>query len=671
MYFYDLDYFPVPSVYNKTYRVENVEQQKPSIVKTIEDGIYEVDDQYKFYTNLSGQYHVLVYKFEYLEANVTLTKYRQLNTAEYFVCVKSDKIIPDVHVIKPKFNVDILHPETFDAVEYFKLDGARFLVKKDGLTVDILSRDKNVYACIKQYAEHIGTMSDSKQIFMKGELMQDKIYIFDAFIFGEILDMPYVERMNAIKISELNLTNKYHLEISKMHSTFKEAYGESESLPNDGIIIQPMYAEPYKWKPNKLNTVDFLVSNDLFVRKGANFLINFKSITNDKFNRRLITEYVNKYNGEIIELGIDGQFHRNRLDKNKPNAVGTYISSLNPKNTIPVSVMLGNDKLTVSYIITAKLEIIMHYYMHGSIIETQIDCIALKQIDNIIFTDKVLMLEDVSLDSSCVISNKITRDIIEYLEDEEINEKYDTFLLMNNALNISKLLNAAARKSSECAHIILTISANSDIPEHKDFRLSEKILLDNNQVSDEYRDLLNTYVVVYSKITKEKPIFVFVVGLMGSGKSGFIHNIRNYIHPPTKLNVMSIDDEVNNFISFHLYNTAQMYSDIRKKIDSQIDSRINAWIAAGESVVLETTKLDSDYVSHIKQTHKVIAIICNVTLEKLKDNIEKRNARNIRKTEVSKETYDKFQESKKTYINLVDELYEFRMEDKTFERLTS
>jgi nucleoside-diphosphate-sugar epimerase len=60
----------------------------------------------------------------------------------------------------------------------------------------------------------------------------------------------------------------------------------------------------------------------------------------------------------------------------------------------------------------------------------------------------------------------------------------------------------------------------------------------------------------------------------------------------------------------------------------------------------------------------------NRLVEILKDNIDKRNMRSIRKTTLSKESYDEFQIAKKNYISLADEAYKFQMTNGSFEQIT-
>ena len=665
-YYYDLDYFPISEDKSKTYnKITIIDETKPIIIKTIKDGVYHVSDQHLFYTSIPSKYDVLCYKFNYESIKVQVVKYKQSGTAEYMMCVKSEKLIESIEVIKTLYNTDLMHPVTFDLYKYYEIEKPVFLVKKDGVTINIIGFDNNVYACIEKFGRKIGVYSSQGQIFMKGELVDKTIYIFDAYIFGEILDCEFTERMKKIDLTSITLNDLYTVKISTVHDNFGECYNESKNMSNDGIIIQPPYEEPLKWKPSKFNTVDFLVDNDLYIRKGANGLISFKTLSNPKFNRKLIEEYRAKYEGEIVELGIDGSFHRNRLDKKRPNAINTYMSSLNPKAEVPVDLMVhAADKKNNTgqeYIFATKLNVILEKYMHGKILECGIDCITVKKIDNLIKKDNILQVLDEDIHKSCIVHSVINKTLLDYLSDESVKEKYDTVLIIHKiSNNIEQILEKLKNKVSNCAHVIITSASSNNTPS-----INTNINT-NNFTLTESDNSSNANIIVYSKVNNEKPLFIFVIGLMGSGKSRLINSIRNYIHPPTALNIINVDNEVTKFISYKLYNNDQTYQKIRKLIDPRINSHMNELISDGQSIILETTHIDNDYVNQLKRSHKVMIIICNVSVDKLRKNIEMRNYSNIRKTSFSQEQFDQFQKDKLRYHEMADELYEFDNEKGTF-----
>ena len=677
-YYYDVDYFPIVKDYHKEFKSVVInDQTKPSIVKTIKSGVYEINDSHLLYTIILGEYDVLLYKFKYEGISFQAIKYKQKDTASYTYCVKSENLVESINVIVPDYNTNLLIPISFDPYKYYAFDDPAYLVKKDGVTINLISEGNTLYACYGSFGIEIGKIdTDIKRIFCKAEEMGGSIYIFDAYIFGEILDLDFKSRMKKIDLGKIKFNDKYKILVSTVHEKFDDAMLESEKISNDGIIIQPPYDPPIKWKPSSLNTVDFYVDRDLFLRKGHNSLLNFKKIYNPKFNRNLIFNYVKIYNGEIIELGIDGSFHRNRLDKNKPNAVGTYTSILNPTTETSLGTMKGTDTDVVNYILSNELNRIFEHYMHGYVMESNLNCITIKSVDNLIERNNVIEILNGSIADSCINHFKINKNIPDYLlemSSDPNSKKADTIVVLNNpAIGIPKLLDLANLVTSECAHVVIK-TESKDIPEHANFKLTEVVELKNSKyrpfISDFLFNKIDSRIAVYTKKNKQKPLFIFVIGLMGSGKSIFIHNIRNYIHPPTQLNVINVDNEVAKHISYNLYNNEETYFKIRTKINAETDEKIARLIAEGQCIILESTKADEKYVNEIKKTHKVLIIICNLNLDTLKNNITIRNSHNIRKTVFSEEEYKKFQEKKKEYINIADEVFEFSMETKNFVKL--
>lgn len=677
-YYYDVDYFPISKDYTKDFKSIIINSQtKPSIIKTIKNGIYEINDSHPFYTGILGDYDVLIYKCKYEGIGFQIIKYKQKDTATYTYCVKSEKLIESINVINPDYNTNLLIPVSFDPYKYYSFIDPAFLVKKDGVTINLISEGNILYACYGTFGIEIGKIdADIKRIFCKAEEMSGAIYIFDVYIFGEILDLDFKSRMKRLDLNKIKFNNKYKVLLSTVHERFDDAMLESEKISNDGIIIQPQYDPPLKWKPSSLNTVDFYVDRDLFLRKGLNSLINFKKIYNPKFNRNLIFNYVKIYNGEIIELGTDGSFHRNRLDKVKPNTGNTYMAILNPSTETSLGTMKGTDTNLVNYILSNELNNVFEHYMHGYVLESNLNCITIKSVDNLIERNNVIEILNGSVADSCINHFKINKTIEEYLSEriKEANpKKADTIVVLNSpAAGISGLLDLAHHITSDCAHVIVKTDT-SPIQDHTNFKLTEVVELKNDRyrpfISEFLFNKLNSRIAIYTKKNTQKPLFIFVIGLMGSGKSVFIHNIRNYIHPPTQLHVINVDNEVTKHISYNLYNTEETYFKLRAKINLETDEQIARLIAEGKCVILESTRADEKYVNEIKKTHKVLIIICNVNLDTLKNNISIRNSHNIRKTTFSEEEYLKFQEKKKEYLNIADEVFEFSMESKNFVKL--
>jgi hypothetical protein len=646
---YQLKYFPVPKDYKKEYKIATYDTSSPSIVNTIKPNIYQVKDSALFYTDINGKYNILTYFFEYKGCSVRLVKYKSVESAEYQTCIKSDKLIDEINIINPEFNTEILMPVSFDMYKYQTIQNPKYLVKKDGITVDILENAGKVYMCIKNYCIEIGKCD--LRLFLKGELMNNKVYIFDAYIFDEILDIPYIERIKDVDLTKIELSSDVSIEISNIHNTFEEAYEERKHMENDGIIIQPEFEAPLKWKPAANNTVDVLVEDDLYLAVKNNGIKSFKVIENRDFDRRMIGEYRSKYLGEIIEVGVDGSFHKNRFDKNKPNSLITYKSLLNPTTIISPEIITGKDPLYKEYKLSYELEKIYEKYIHGQILETGANCINYKKIDNFIVEDNIIQLLDTSsIMQACIKYSTIRKS----LKDLKVEDKFDTLLILDDTHNkfdsFDDFLNKADELMTECGHIIIH-QENSKLKEftHSNFQLLECARWEGNEIC-----------VISRKITV-KPLFIFVVGVMGSGKSSFIRKIRNYIHPLHSINVITTDDLVTSTITYQLYNNEKHYKMIRETIDKKNDEKINQLIKDGQTIILETTHVNEDYANDIKKTHDIVIIVCNTSLGEIKNNIEARNVRNIRKTVFSPESYEKLQHTIPKYKKIANEYYEFDM----------
>lgn len=699
-YYYELEYFPIPETHEKKYIKIDAKGQSPKIKTKIAEGIYEIEDNHLFYTTSYDEYNVLVYTFT-LSNNpiikVQVTRYKKIRTSTYSLCVKSTEIIPNVSVIKLPFNTDLLKPVTFDINKYGRIDDPAFLVKKDGTTIDLVSINSKLYTLNSNYAIEIGELkSDESNVgfFAKGELMIDKsqhgidksknskIFIFDVFIInGEPLDFPYKSRMEKanpiIKTIVLN-KNSYiqSIELSQVHDNFENAYTESQNIPNDGIIIQGPFDEPLKWKPGKTTTIDVLVEDDLYLTKGLDQILTFKVVRNPSFNMKLIWEYRNKYLGEIIEIGIDGSFHKVRYDKLKPNAIRTYKSTLEQSNIIDKSTMIGDDKL-LDYIFNSYKEIILDKYVHGETIEINVDCGIINKINLILNEENISSIGPIrqSNFNTCKIEHTINKKIDEYIESE--NEPFDTYILElpndQTKIDFKFLLNSFKKLLKDCSKIVLFDTSNQRenllelIKKHDDIEILEVFKLSeipnkNSFPKSIIKSLENYNAIIIRKVNiKLKPDFIFVVGLMGSGKSRLIDQIRNFVHPSTSLNIINTDNDVAKYISYQLFANNDTYKKIRKIVDIINDEKIKKLIELKQSILLETTHIDETYAIEIAKSHKTIAIICNTNLSQIQANIIVRNRVNIRQTDINQDRYDKFQNEIATYPKFIDSVFNFDM----------
>lgn len=691
-YYYELNYFPIPNNHKKEYKKIDAKGKSPKIVKKISSGIYEVDDGELFYTSTFDEFNVLIYTFPLPEngkIHVQVTRYKKIRTSTYSICVKSTELIPGVECINVEFNSDILKPVTFDINKYGRMEDPAYLVKKDGTTIDIISIGEKVYAVNSNYGSLIGTQKSSLQLFVKGELMDHDnhhiVYIFDAFIInGEALDISFKERMKRIEeyIPNISINTHSHIKkivVSNIHESFENAYQESQSETlkehNDGIIIQGPFDEPLKWKPGKSNTIDVLVEDDLYLNKGLDQILTFKVVKNPAFNMKVIWDYRNKYSGEIIEIGIDGSFHRIRYDKLKPNAIRTYRASIETSTTIDKDILLDLDSKLAPYIFNSYKEMLLDKYVHGETVELNVNCGVINKINTLLESRNIsASIDQASNFGSCQVENKIAKSPHEYLESERL--QHDTFIVdlpgPSNQLTLDFLLGKVSKLLKPCGKIILFDShgqlANliETIVQHDQLEILETFKLSNipnKEIFPKTNLELYNAVILRNKEPSLKPDFVFVVGLMGSGKSRLINQIRNFIHPSSALHTISIDAEVLKYISYQLYADIDTYKEIRRVLDPIIDKKINSLIASKQSLLLETTHIDEKYATEIEKTHKTIAVICNTDFSQIEMNIEMRNKVNIRKTDIDKERYQKFQNEISTYPKFINSVYLYDMHD--------
>ena len=138
--------------------------------------------------------------------------------------------------------------------------------------------------------------------------------------------------------------------------------------------------------------------------------------------------------------------------------------------------------------------------------------------------------------------------------------------------------------------------------------------------------------------------FIFLVGPIGSGKSGMIKKIRSRFPTSNGVYIAQIDKLLESDLVYILSPNEETYYKLRKTIyNDDVDQLIGQAIVNDMSIILETTNVNTDYVKWLK-THKytVVIVIIDETYENISQNIAIRNQTKIRKTHLTRIQYDEF-----------------------------
>lgn len=189
-----------------------------------------------------------------------------------------------------------------------------------------------------------------------------------------------------------------------------------------------------------------------------------------------------------------------------------------------------------------------------------------------------------------------------------------------------------------------TIIVDSNIKWQSEIEsMGKKIILFNPDQTWEFKD------------AGEKT-FVFLVGTIGSGKSALIRKVRTLFNMSGGLFIAQIDKLVENDVQFIVSPTLETYWKLRKEIyNAHMDQLIGQSIMQSNSIILETTNVNDDYVKWLKSYgYKVAVVIVNESYEKTCENIRIRNQTKLRKTHLSQEDYDLFEHNISNYVKSAD-----------------
>jgi len=154
--------------------------------------------------------------------------------------------------------------------------------------------------------------------------------------------------------------------------------------------------------------------------------------------------------------------------------------------------------------------------------------------------------------------------------------------------------------------------------------------------------------------------FVFLLGCIGSGKSALIKKVRASLNMSGGIFIAQIDSLIEKDIMYITDPCEETYLKLRKaKYNEHLDHLIGSHMLASDSIILETTHVDNNYVAWLKTYgyHTIVALV-NESYENITQNIRIRNLTKIRKTSLSLEKYEEFQKNIPTYVSCADKILE-------------
>ena len=150
--------------------------------------------------------------------------------------------------------------------------------------------------------------------------------------------------------------------------------------------------------------------------------------------------------------------------------------------------------------------------------------------------------------------------------------------------------------------------------------------------------------------------FVFLLGPIGSGKSSSVKKIRSMINSSGIMFIAQIDKLVEGDIAYITNPCEETYLELRKKIyNDMVDKQLEDAILKSHSIILETTRIDPDYVQLLREkSYKIVFIVINESFEVVTNNIRIRNMSKIRKTNLTLEKYNNLYEHIEKYKSHAD-----------------
>lgn len=599
-YFIDMEWIPInyTDIKRKRYAINLSQIRRPEIVGIVNGyggKIYEVGDPFLFYINEASRYEYFVYEIEQLR----VVKYRKLGSNQSFkMCIKSTTL--DIYILKLlssiKDKASISEIKTFNSNTYYEIEKPIFVERVYDGTADVIGHENSgIYLSIGIHDNFINIGKSSINFRAK-------------------VQIQWVDFLKPKPVIKLSIFDVYQIQGQIMRTTYSERIKYAE------LIIEQL---------NKTQTIPIDIQPLKFLD------------TNNESSKIIIDDDKLQYLGWSKAIVVHAQFKRTSNETQLQLSDGY------------VDVRLNNHNL--------ENEIIAYIPSSGTMIKPKYDVMTLDRYKTFRFAQRP--------------------------------ENYDTTLLNKTDASKNALFNKRNLIKTYAAGKILIVSEHQinipdleyderkclaeDLKDHDELQKLpfdlRKIVSDYHTIVIDYNSEWKTEIEEIAKERSQKIIlfssgyrwefkdggektFVFLVGTIGSGKSALIRKVRSMFNMSGGIFIAQIDKFIEYDVEFVTNPDTNTYWKLRKEIyNSHMDQLIGQSIQLNNSIILETTNVNPEYVAWLKSYgYKVAVVVVDESYENIVENIKIRNQTKIRKTMLSIEEYEVFRSNIPTYIKGAD-----------------
>jgi len=309
---------------NETIGVSRIEEikssMKPTIIKSISENIHEISDNYDFYTEIPGKYHIIIYELSHAKQKFKIVKYKATHAFYYQFCIKSNtpdikfnsyKVCPVQSSIYKYFDFDI--QDFFDYnFEFFAIDENEYIVER------ISEKYANISIMTVEYENNINdqillfkdnkiikpeTSDNINKIFSKDDFSTHKsIVCYDKKLKTIMIWRPAnLMRINGIvEGNEIKITQSF-----KLLSLTSMGIKNSSNIPDNEIVEIYVESKKIKASPNSRT----ISTNELFRQTSHNIkAFGLSSIFGGEF------DFMTKIHRNVIRNLYDKYLYINVLD---------------------------------------------------------------------------------------------------------------------------------------------------------------------------------------------------------------------------------------------------------------------------------------------------------------------------------------------------------------------